>query len=156
TWSEVIDWPLLKLSAETDAVLGSCRSQELKLPSTKSESVAVGLCDERVSAMKVEKQASQPKEVRVTPSSRNSPGRAPFPGVLLLLVKDHGSVTFDPLTIANVLRAIGLPLLRATRLPVASSPTHSNTRTVETEPPWVKSLTRRMSPVVCVPVKGCP
>src|SRR5262245_31997711 len=93
---EVIGWPLLKLDAETDAVLGSCTSQLWKLPSTKSESVAVGLCDERVSATKVEKQASRPREVRLTPSSRNSPGRATFPGVLLLLVKDQGSVTFDP------------------------------------------------------------
>src|SRR5262249_31201750 len=83
---EVIGWPLLKLSAMTEAWLGSCASQVSKLPRTKSESVAVGLWEERVSARKVEKQAFRPREVRFTPSSRNSPGKATFPGVLLLLV----------------------------------------------------------------------
>src|SRR5437867_1784940 len=44
-----------------------------KLPMTKSESVAVGDCDERVSARKEEKQPCRPRAVRSTPSSRNSP-----------------------------------------------------------------------------------
>src|SRR5215475_2963478 len=119
-------------SAWTVAVLGSVAMQVLKLPSTKSESVAVGLCDERVSARKVEKQPCRPRPVRLTPSSRNSPACGwCWP---LLFVYDHGTLIGPLLTMANVLPLIGLPLLRATRLPVASSPIHSKTLIVETEP----------------------
>src|SRR5262245_44077202 len=122
-----------------------------KLPTTKSESVAVGDCDERVSARNAEKQPSRPSAVRSTPSSRNSPAA----GLVwpLLFVYDHGTATAPPFTIANVVPA---GVVTGTRPPVASSPTHWNTLTVETEPPWVKSLTRRMSPLTCLPVKGWP
>src|SRR5437667_1428940 len=44
-----------------------------KLPVTKSDSVAVGDCEERVSARNAEKQPPKPRAVRSTPSSRNSP-----------------------------------------------------------------------------------
>ena len=83
TWSEVIGGMSF---AWTVAVLGSSNWQVLKLPITKSERVAVGLWDERVSARKLEKQPPSPRAVRSTPSSRNYPGNATFPGVLLLLV----------------------------------------------------------------------
>src|SRR5690349_11795232 len=73
TLLEVIGWPLLKLLAWTEAWLGSITSQVLKLPSTKSERVAVGDCEERVSARKLEKQPLRPRPVRLMPSSRNSP-----------------------------------------------------------------------------------
>src|SRR5262245_51606799 len=119
---------------------------------TKSESVAVGLWEERVSAMKVEKQPFRPRAVRLTPSSRNSPAAgwcAPR-----LFVYDHGTLIGPLLTMAKVLPLIGLPLFRATRLPVASFPDQRKTLMVETEPPMVKSLTSRMSPSECVPVKG--
>src|SRR4051812_40061397 len=49
-----------------------------KLPITKSERVAVGLCDERVSARKAEKHPWSPSAVRSTPSSRNSPAAGWF------------------------------------------------------------------------------
>src|SRR5438128_12467218 len=87
-----------------------------KLPRTKSERVAVGDCEERVSARKLEKHPCRPKAVRSTPSSRNSPGaglEAP-----LLLVYDQGTLMGAPLTIAKVSPLMGLPLLRATRPPV--------------------------------------
>src|SRR2546425_6086544 len=120
TWLEVIGamW-----SAETVAVLGSSNLQVLKLPNAKSESVALGLCEERVSARKLEKQELRPREVRFTPSSRNSPGRATPPGVLLLLVKlkPAGRVMFAPFTIALVL--LELPPTNW-REPVLSFPTH--------------------------------
>ena len=48
---------MLKLSALTLAVLGRVALQVLKLPNVKSESVAFGVCDERVSAKKLEKQS---------------------------------------------------------------------------------------------------
>src|SRR5262249_18415586 len=127
--SEVIGWPLLKLDAETDAVLGSVTLQVLKLPSTKSDSVAVGLCGQRVSARNVEKQPFRPRAVRLMPSSRNSPAAGWV--CLLLLVYNHGTLIGPLLTMAKVLPLIGLPLLRATRLPVASSPTHFQTLMVE-------------------------
>ena len=133
---------------------GAARLHSGKLPITKSDNVAVGDCEERVSARKLEKQPCRPRAVRSTPSSRNSPAAgcvAP-----LLLVYDQGTLIGPPLTMAKVLPPIGLPLLRATRLPVLSVPTHLNTLMVETEPPVVKSLTRRMSPSACVPVKGWP
>ena len=116
--------------------------------------MAVGDCEERVSARKLEKQPCKPRAVRSTPSSRNSPAAgcvAP-----LLLVYDQGTLIGAPLTMAKVSPLIGLPLLRATRLPVLSLPTHLNTLMVEVEPPMVKSLTKRMSPLACCPVKGCP
>src|SRR5262249_9189462 len=90
-----------ELSAWTLADLGSVNMQVSKSPITKSDSVESMLVEERVSAMKVEKQGLRPRAVRFTPTSRNSPGKATFPGVPLLLVKDQGSVTFAPLTIAN-------------------------------------------------------
>src|SRR5438552_6483835 len=133
---------------------GAPRLHSGKLPITKSERVAVGDCDERVSARKLEKQPCKPRAVRSTPSSRNSPAAgcvAP-----LLLVYDHGTLIGPPFTIAKVSPLIGLPLLRATRPPVLSLPTHLNTLMVEVEPPMVKSLTRRMSPSACWPVKGWP
>src|SRR5437870_8900492 len=125
-----------------------------KLPTTKSDRVAVGDWDERVSARKAEKQPLRPRAVRSTPSSRNSPAA----GLLepLLFVYDQGTLMAAPFTIANVLPLIGLPLLRATRLPVLSLPVQRKTLMVETEPPVVKSLTRRTSPSACVPVKGWP
>src|SRR5438270_13443234 len=113
-----------------------------KLPITKSERVAVGDWEERVSARKVEKQPVRPRAVRSTPSSRNSPAAgcvAP-----LLLVYDQGTLIGPPLTTAKVLPLMGLPLVRATRRPVLSSPTHLNTLMVEVAPPMVVSLTRRM------------
>src|SRR5215475_14132435 len=74
TWLEVIGTPLLKLSAWTVAVLVRTTSHVWKFgPSTKSDSVADGLVDERVSARKLVKQALRPREVRLTPTSRNSP-----------------------------------------------------------------------------------
>src|SRR5438128_5515196 len=101
TWLEVIGamW-----SAETVAVLGSSNLQVLKLPNAKSESVALGLCEERVSARKLEKQELRPREVRFTPSSRNSPCKA-TPEFLLLSVKlkPAGRLMFPPLTIALAL-----------------------------------------------------
>ena len=126
----------------------------MKLPTTKSESVAVGLWEERVSARKLEKQALRPRAVRFTPSSRNSPAAAVVSW--LLFTKDQGSEIGAPFTIAKVLPPMGLPLLRATRLPVLSSPTHLKTLIVETEPPVVKSLTSKISPSRWVPVKGWP
>src|SRR5262245_65342268 len=89
-----------------------------KLPITKSDSVAVGLWDERVSAMKLAKQPSCPRAVRSTPSSRNSPAA----GLMapLLFRYPHGTLMGAPLTIAKVL--FGLGLGTSTRLPVASSP----------------------------------
>src|SRR5215475_11137497 len=86
-------------SAWTVAVLGSVAMQVLKLPSTKSESVAVGLCDERVSARKLEKQPCRPRAVRLMPSSRNSPGAGPE--LWLLSVKVQGTVIEEPFTIAK-------------------------------------------------------
>src|SRR5262249_35526940 len=109
------------MSYDSDAWLGRSRWQVLKLPSTKSDSVAVGLCDDRVSARKVEKQVPRPRALRLTPSSRNSPGKATFPGVLLLSRNDHGIVTFDPLTMAKVLAS---PPVIFTRLPPESVPVH--------------------------------
>src|SRR5262249_55474244 len=61
---EVIGWPLLKLDAETWAVLDRVTRQVSKFgPSTKSDSVADGLCEERVSARKLVKQALRPRDV---------------------------------------------------------------------------------------------
>src|SRR5262245_42248202 len=123
-----------------------------KLPITKSDRVAVGLWEERVSAMKLEKQPSSPRAVRSTPSSRHSPAAglvAP-----LLFVYDQGTLTGEPLTIAKVLFGSGVGT--ATRLPLASSPVQRKTLMVEVEPPWVKSLTSRMSPSACWPMKGWP
>src|SRR5262249_36835487 len=61
TVEEVIGWPLLKLSALTLAVLLRVTWQVWKFgPSTKSESVADGLCEERVSARKLVKQGLRP------------------------------------------------------------------------------------------------
>src|SRR5262249_24300391 len=101
--------------------------------------------------MKLEKQPPRPRAVRSTPSSRNSP----WLGVLspLLFVYDQGcAVLRGPLfTIAKVLSA--LPPTNW-RCPVASSPTHLKTLMVEVEPPWVKSLTSRMSPSACLPRTG--
>src|SRR5262249_52131660 len=71
---EVIGTPLLKLSALTVAVLVSTTWQVSKFgPSAKSDSVADGLWEERVSARKLVKQGLRPSEVRLTPTSRNSP-----------------------------------------------------------------------------------
>src|SRR5215212_1818098 len=123
-------------------------------PMTKSDSVAVGLCEERVSARKLEKQPWRPSAVRSTPSSRNSPAAGWF--APLLFRYDHGTVMAPLLTIANVLPPIGLPLLRATRLPVASLPVQRKTLIVDVDPPTVKSLTSRMSPSEWLPMKGCP
>src|SRR6476646_7588326 len=98
-----------------------------KLPTTKSDRVAVGAWDDRVSARKAEKHPSSPRAVRSTPSSRNSPAAGACSP--LLFVNDHGSETGDPLTIAKVLPGtVGT----ATRPPVASSPVHRNTLIVET------------------------
>src|SRR5262249_21316478 len=98
TTSDLMGWPPLKLEAETDAWLGSGSLQVLKLPITKSESVAVLLCEERVSATKLEKHASRPRAVRLTPSSRNSP--AAGPEFLLLSWKVQGTEIDEPLTMA--------------------------------------------------------
>src|SRR5713226_6224953 len=85
------------------------RLHSWKLPTTKSESVAVGLWEERVSARKLEKQPLRPRAVRSTPSSRNSPAAGcVWP---LLFVYDQGSGMGAPFTIANVLPLMGLPLL---------------------------------------------
>ena len=73
-----------------------------------------------------------------------------------MLVYDQGTLIGPPLTMAKVLPLIGLPLLRATRPPVLSLPVQRKTLMVEVEPPMVKSLTRRMSPSACWPVKGWP
>src|SRR5207249_3048911 len=132
TWLDVIG---AMPSACTVAVLGRSSRQVLKLPMTKSDSVAVGDCDERVSARKLEKQVPRPRAVRLTPSSRNSPGAGPE--LWLLSVNDQGTVMGAPLTTAKVLPPIGLPLFRATRPPVAASRTHLKTLMVEVEPPMV-------------------
>ena len=55
-------------SALTVAVFGRSSRQVLKLPITKSDSVAAGLWLERVSAMKLEKHPPRPSAVRFTPS----------------------------------------------------------------------------------------
>src|SRR5262249_39129286 len=128
-------------SASPVARLGSSSLQVLKLPITKSERVAVGLCEERVSAKKLEKQPPSPSAVRSTPSSRNSPAA----GLVrwLLSVKDQGTATDPEFTIANVV----VPGAAAGGgLPVASFPVQRKTVMVEVEPPWVKSLTNRISP----------
>src|SRR5262245_53827986 len=96
-----------------------------KLPSAKSESVAVGDWEERVSARKAEKQPFSPSAVRSTPSSRNSPAAGKW--APLLLVYDQGTLIGPLLTMAKVLPPMGLPLLRASRCPVASSPTQTKT-----------------------------
>src|SRR5262249_19091173 len=98
-----------------------------KLWKPKSESVAVGDVEERVSPSKVEKQPTLPpsRAVRSTPTSRNSPCAAwllPGPPVLLLSVKDHGSVIVEPFTMAKLF--VVLPGMGSERWPVASSPTH--------------------------------
>src|SRR5215471_918474 len=121
-----------------------------KLPITKSDRVAVGLWDERVSARKLAKQPCRPRAVRSTPSSRNSPCAGLV--LWLLSVKDQGTLTGEPFTMAKVLSGSGVGT--ATRLPVASSPVQRKTLIVEVEPPWVKSLTSRMSPSEWVPTKG--
>src|SRR5262245_4511666 len=148
TWLDVISGIP---SAWTVAVLGRGNEQVLKLPITKSDSVAVGLWDDRVSAMKFEKQPPRPRAVRSTPSSSNSPAAGLV--CLLLFVYDQGTAIGPELTIAYVVPS---GVATGTRLPVASSPVHRNTLTVETDPPWVKSLTRRMSPSVWVPTNGLP
>src|SRR5439155_14221079 len=150
TWFEVIGG---MPSAWTVAVLGRSSRQVLKLPITKSERVAVGDWEERVSARKLEKQLPRPRAVRLTPSSRHSPGA----GVLLWLLsvndQGYGLGREAPLPMAKVLLGgVGT----ATKLPVASLPTHLNTLIVDTEPPVVKSLTSRMSPSAWVPVNGWP
>src|SRR5262249_53288703 len=129
---------------DTPANCGAARLQSGKLPTTKSDRVAVGDCDERVSARKLVKQPSRRRAVRSIPSSRNSPAA----GWLwpLLFVYVQGTEVGALFTTAKVLPPIGLPLLRGTRLPVASFPTHLKTLIVEVEPPTVKSLTSRMSP----------
>src|SRR5262249_37424131 len=128
---------------------GAARLHTGKLPRTKSDKVAVGLCEERVSAMKLAKQPSRPRAVRSTPSSRNSPAAGwDWP---LLFVYDQGTLMAAPLTIAKVF--VALPPTNS-RWPVASSPTPLKTLMVEVEPPCVKSLTRRMSPAAWVPTKG--
>src|SRR6516165_4523622 len=97
---------------DSDAWFGSCKLQVSKLPSTKSDSVAVGLCEERVSPRKVEKQVGRPRALRFTPSSRNSPacGRV----LLCLSVNAQGTEIGALFTMAKVLPLIALPLLRAT------------------------------------------
>src|SRR5262245_2041245 len=110
-----------------------------RLPITKSESVAVGLWEERVSARKLAKRPSRLRAVRSAPSSRNSPAAGwVWP---VLFVYDHGTLIGEPFTTAKVV-VPGVDT--ATRLPVASSPVQRKTLTVEVEPPWVKLLTRRM------------
>src|SRR5262249_5128513 len=80
----------LSPTLDRPANCGAARLHSGKLPSTKSDSVAVGLWDERVSAMNVEKQPCRPRAVRSTPSSRNSPAA----GWLwpLLFVYDQGTL----------------------------------------------------------------
>src|SRR5262245_16525343 len=99
TWLEVIGpmWTTggPRMSPWTDAPLGSCRLQVLKLPITKSDSVAVGLCDERVSAMKLAKQSPSPSAERFTPSSRNSPAAGCV--LPLLFLYDQGTEIGEPL-----------------------------------------------------------
>src|SRR5262249_30005184 len=105
--------------------------------------------DERVSAMKLAKQPLRPSAVRSTPSSRNSP----CAGWLwpLLFEYDQGTEMGALLTIANVVLGTSP---RAWRWPVASSPSQTQPWLVETEPPVVKSLTRRTSPSAWAPMKG--
>src|SRR5262249_29146117 len=104
------------------AVLSRSNSQVGNAPTTKSERVALVLVEARVSARKLAKQELRPRAVRLMPTSRNSPGKAVFPGTLLLLVKVHGSVMFEPFTTAV---AVPGKVVRALeRWPVASSPTH--------------------------------
>src|SRR3954451_24633668 len=98
TWFDVIG---AIPSAFTVAVFGKSSRQLLKLPTTKSDSVAVGLWLERVSAMKLEKHPPRPSAVRLTPSSRNSPAAGPL--FLLLFAKVHGTLIGALFTIANVL-----------------------------------------------------
>src|SRR5262249_32507952 len=117
----------------------------------KSDRVAVGCWEERVSAMKVEKQPCKPRAVRSTPSSRNSPAAGLM--LPLLSLKSQGTPTDAPFTIAKVVLGTAAS---CTRLPVLSFPVQRKTLIVEVEPPTVKSLTRRMSPSWCVPVKGWP
>src|SRR5258706_14773867 len=81
-------------SALTVAVFGRSRRQVLKLPITKSDSVAVGLFDESVSARKLEKQPPSPSELRLTPSSKNSPHERPFSW--LFFVNYHGTPVLEP------------------------------------------------------------
>src|SRR5262249_25464869 len=114
-----------------------------------SERLAVGDCEERVSARKAEKHPPRPRAVRSTPSSRNSPAAGcDWP---LLFVYDQGTVIGTPLTIAKVVFGSGVGT--ATRLPVASLPVQRKTLIVEVEPPCVKSLTSRISPSEWVPIK---
>src|SRR5262249_2106849 len=101
---------------------------------------------------KLEKHPFRPRPVRLTPSSRNSPAAGWF--CLLLFVYDQGTLMGELFTIANVLPLIGLPLLRATRPPVASSPTHFQTLIGDVAPPVVESLASRRSAPWCGPVKG--
>src|SRR5947208_12716234 len=97
TWFEMIG---AMPSAWTVAVLGSASEQLLNGPSTKSESVAVGLWEERVSARKLEKQPPRPRPLRLMPSSRNSPWAGCVS--LLLFLNDHEVLIADPFTIAYV------------------------------------------------------
>src|SRR5262245_13704166 len=100
TWFEVMgSMP----SASTVAALGRSNRQVLKLPITKSERVAVGCCEDRVSARKLEKQPPSPSAVRSTPSSRNSPGAGPV--LWPLSVKDQGTEMGVPFTTAKVVPA---------------------------------------------------
>src|SRR5262249_34652668 len=82
------------LSAGTVAVLGRTNTQPGSVPTTKSERVALRLCEERVSATKLAKQELRPRAVRLTPSSRNSPVKKSWLPVLLLLVKGQGISPF--------------------------------------------------------------
>src|SRR6478672_5223088 len=118
---------------------------------TKSERVAVGDCEDRVSARKLEKQLPRPRELRLTPSSRNSPAAGLVR--LDLSLKVQGTAIAPLLTMAKVLLG---GVATATREPVASLPVQRKTLMVEVEPPVVKSETRRMSPSVWVPTKGWP
>src|SRR3954469_25911150 len=67
-----------------------------KLPTAKSDNVAVGDWLERVSARNAEKHPVSPSAVRSTPSSRNSPAM----GLVLppLSLKLQGTLTGAPLT----------------------------------------------------------
>src|SRR5438132_210277 len=99
-----------------------------KLPTTKSDSVAVGDCEERVSAKNEEKQPLRPRAVRSTPSSRSSPWANDVSP--LLLVNDQPSVDVgEALTIANVLPETAAQFLagepsKHTSCPVLSFPDH--------------------------------